>query len=272
MRLRRVCQVSLSLLFPFGPCAVCGKESRSGPAPGICRSCWRERRRVGSPACPTCGFPLPAAEGQADHTCGECLRDPPAYEAHVSAYAYAGPVRALLLLYKDQRRYPLAPLLGRALARRVRRAWPGRTWDLVVYIPSALGKRMVRGFEPAGLVARACAQELGIPCRRALKPRRAVRTQKGLTSARRRENLSGAFWASAKELKGLRVLLVDDIRTTGTTLREAAKVLARAGATVHAATVAMTLKRELDMMMPSKVPVGEGDPVSVDADRAPNRV
>ena len=44
--------------------------------------------------------------------------DPPAYEAHVSAYAYAGPVRALLLLYKDQRRYPLASLLGRAAAPR----------------------------------------------------------------------------------------------------------------------------------------------------------
>jgi len=255
MRLAGLCKNSLGFVFPYGPCAICGEDSRHGPAPGICRSCWRDRRRVEAPACPVCGFPLPPVEGQTSHTCGECLKDPPAFEAHVSAFLYAGPVRKLLLLYKDLRRYPLADLLGTALARKVRRTWPDEKWDAIVYVPSPLKKRMLRGFEPAGLIARAAAKRLGLPCRRFLKPMKATRIQKGLTSAERRKNLSGAFTASKKELEGKRVLLVDDIRTTGTTLREAARVLARAGATVHAATVAVTLKRDLDLVAASKQPL-----------------
>ena len=254
MKLARPCGRLIGFVFPFGPCAICGEDSRHGPAPGICRSCWRERRRVGPPSCPVCGFPLPPVEGQTSHTCGECLEDPPAFEAHVSAYLYAGPVRKLLLLYKDMKRYPLADLLGTALARRVRRTWPDEKWDAVVYVPSPVRKRMLRGFEPAGLIARAAARRLGLPCRRFLKPMKATRTQKGLTSAERRKNLSGAFAASKKDLDGKRVLLVDDIRTTGTTLREAARVLARAGAAVHAATVAVTLKRDLDLVRAPKEP------------------
>ena len=257
------CKRSLGLLFPYGPCSICGQDSRSGPAPGICRSCWRGRKRVEHPACPVCGFPFPQIEGQTSHVCGECLEDPPAFISHVSAFAYSGPVRSLLLLYKDQRRYALATVLGRALARKARRAWPDQAWDAVVYVPSPLRKRMVRGFEPAGLVAKAAAKWLGVPCHRHLKPRRAPRSQKGLTSAERRRNLAGAFSASKKRVEGLRVLLVDDIRTTGTTLREAARVLARAGAEVHAATVAMTLKRDLDLVAASKEPVGESEELGV---------
>jgi ComF family protein len=180
--------------------------------------------------------------------CGRCLADPPAYEAHASAWIYAGPVRSLMLLYKDQHRYPLARLLGRALARKVRRVWPEVIWDAVVYAPSPFRRRMARGFEPAGLIARSAADHLGIPCRRWLRMRKSPKPQKGLSAAARRRNLRGAFLAEKGALKGQRVLLIDDIRTTGATLRETARVLKRAGASVHAATVAMVLPRELDLI------------------------
>jgi predicted amidophosphoribosyltransferase len=105
---------------------------------------------------------------------------------------------------------------------------------------------MVRGFEPAGLIARAAARRLGLPCRRWLVPAKTATVQKGLSAAQRKRNLAGAF-RSPRELKGLRLLLVDDVRTTGTTLKEAARTLVRAGAVVHAATFAFTPRRDLDL-------------------------
>jgi len=244
----RLARFAAESLLPSGPCVLCGADSRTGPAPGLCRACWRERRRPQAPACPVCGVPLPPVEGQDAHPCGECLRDPPAFEAHTSAFVYDGPVRTLVLLYKDRRRYPLARLLGRAVARRVRASWPEASWDAVVFVPSPLGRRLVRGFEPAGLVAREAAAMLGIPCRRWLTPRKAPRTQKGLSKAARRLNLRAAFTTRKADAEGKRLLLVDDVRTTGTTLRETSRVLTRAGAVVHAATFAMVLTRHLDLV------------------------
>jgi ComF family protein len=187
-------------------------------------------------------------EGQEAHLCGECLGDPPAYEAHVSAFVYEGPVRHLVLLFKERLRYPLAKLLGRALAKRARSAWPQERWDAVVYVPSPTRRRLRRGFEPAGLIALEASRVLGIQCRRWIRVRRSPAPQKGLTSAGRRRNLQGVFAADKARVRGLRLLLVDDVRTTGATLREAARVLTRAGATVHAATFAMVLARPLDLM------------------------
>ena len=153
-----------------------------------------------------------------------------------------------MLLYKDRRRYPLARLLGRAVAHGARRAWPDVRWDGVVYIPSPLRRRWARGFEPAGLVAREAATVLHLPCRRWLRPRKPSQVQKGLSKAARRDNVRATFEARREELRDRRVLLVDDVRTTGATLREASRALARAGATVHAATFATVLRRDLDLM------------------------
>ena len=190
---------------------------------------------------------MPPVEGQEPHPCGECLADPPAFQACISSYVYAGPVRTMVLLYKDRRRYPLARLMGRALAKIVARRWPGLTWDAVVFVPSPWRRRMSRGFEPAGLVAREAARALGLPCRRWLSPRKSPLPQKGLTRAMRRENVRAAFSASRDRVSGKALLLVDDVRTTGATLREASRVLARAGASVHAATFAVVLARDQDL-------------------------
>lgn len=242
-----LCRRLIEGLFPSGACLLCGEDSGRGPLPGLCAACWRTRRRPGAPACPICGVPLPVVEDQEPHPCGACLADPPAFEGHASAYVYSGPVRLAVLLYKDRRRYALAALLGRAVARRVRGAWPATAWDAVVYVPSPLKRRMARGFEPAGLIAREAARALHIPCRRWIETRKKPAAQKGLTRAARRSNVRGAFFARRRDVEGRRLLLVDDVSTTGTTLRECARVLARAGATVHAATFAMVLRRDLDL-------------------------
>jgi len=187
------------------------------------------------------------------------LQEPPAFEAHASAFVYAGPVRALVLLYKDQKRYPIARLLGRAVAKRVKTAWPEAAWDAVVFVPSPLRRRLLRGFEPAGLLARETAKRLGIPYHRWLTPRKTPQAQKGLSKAARKLNVRAAFFARKADVEGKRLLLVDDVRTTGATLREASRVLARHGATVHAATFAMVLTRDLDLVGAPPERDGRGD-------------
>jgi predicted amidophosphoribosyltransferase len=110
-------------------------------------------------------------------------------------------------------------------------------------------RRLNRGFEPASLAAREAARAMGVPFSRVLTLKRTPSPQKGLTAVQRRDNLRGVFGVKARTLADMRVLLVDDVTTTGTTLREAATVLAKAGAEVYAATVAMTPERALDMGM-----------------------
>ncbi len=239
--------VLLKFLFPKGSCLICGRGSRVGPAAGICLACWRERRRIEGPMCPCCGTPFPRVDGQAEHICGACLADPPAFEGHASVYAYAGPVRKMVLLYKDKQRYPLARLMGRAVARAARRRWPNVGWDVIVAVPSPLRRRLSRGFEPAGLMAKEVASRLNLPLAGGLELRRTPVPQKKLTISGRRANVKGAFVADKRKFSGKSIFLVDDVMTTGATLREAAKALRRAGAKVHCATFAMTLKRGLDL-------------------------
>jgi predicted amidophosphoribosyltransferase len=106
---------------------------------------------------------------------------------------------------------------------------------------------MRRGFDPAVLLGRELARRLGVPFERGLRMRRSTRPQKSLTAAQRRENLRGAFRLRSRGMRGRNILLVDDIATTGATLREASRVLVGAGAVVWAASVAMTPERALDM-------------------------
>lgn len=246
-----LCRMVVEFLLPSGPCALCGADSGSGPVPGICRACWKGRRKPPEPLCPVCGFPFPeGGTAGGDAPCGECLRDPPAYEAHRSSYLYEGPARELLLLYKEGRRYPLAGVLGGALARTVRGAWPEVPFHAVVPVPGSLARRMRRGFDPAVLIGRELARRLGVPFEGGLRMRRSTRPQKSLTAVQRRENLRGAFRLRSRGMKRRNILLVDDISTTGATLREASRVLVRAGAAVWAASVAMTPERELDLQGP----------------------
>jgi predicted amidophosphoribosyltransferase len=164
-----------------------------------------------------------------------------------AAAAYDGPVRAALLAHKERGRLGLVHPLGRALAAAVL-CLDSATEIMLVPIPSARGAVRARGHDHAMRLAQAAAGALtraGRPARarRLLAPTRAMNDQSGLDAVARAVNLSGAF-RLAQPPPGGPVVLVDDVRTTGASLAEAARALTAAGVRVHgAATVAATVRR-----------------------------
>ncbi|MFJ2598022.1 ComF family protein [Streptomyces erythrochromogenes] len=156
-----------------------------------------------------------------------------------AAAAYEGAVRAVLLAHKERGALPLAGVLGAALAAAVLAGGtgPGPGEVALVPVPSARRQVRARGHDPARRIALAAAGRLrraGVPARVApvLGLRRAVADQAGLGARERRENLAGALAVrrdGARLTGGARIVLVDDVVTTGATLAEAARAVRAAG-------------------------------------------
>jgi len=179
-------------------------------------------------------------------TCGECLTSRPSYEKHISVYDYEGAIREMVLVFKVLKRYPFYRIFGKSVARNVKRNLQNIRFDFVTFIPTPYTRRILRGFSPAELIAKKCAEELNIPLKNLLKLKKHPKPQKNLSAKERKENLKGAFACSEKINEKI-VLLVDDIFTTGATIEEASKVLKKSGAKVYAATFAMRTKRDVDL-------------------------
>ncbi len=141
---------------------------------------------------------------------------------------YEGALRELIHLLKYDGMKPLAGPLSAYLSR----ALPlDERFDAVVPMPLHWRRRFQRGFNQAAVLAKDVARRRKIPVLNAVRRVRDTRTQTGLTNAKRRENVSGAFRAGpGRPLEGLRILLVDDVMTTGATGSACASALKRAGA------------------------------------------
>ncbi len=221
-------------------CRLCGALLERPGERLICGACLAGLRVRRGAVCPCCGRFLEAAGEPAP--CARCLDRPPAFSRHRSAGRYDGALRDVLLLYKYGR---LAPL-GRELAAFVGRSpaagedlWSGV--DAVVPVPLHRLRRRERGFNQSELVARSLARERGLPVfGRGLAKTRSTPPQTSLAAAERAANVRGAYAVrDPGKVRGLTVLLVDDVFTTGATLGECAAALRAAGAReVRALTVA----------------------------------
>lgn len=172
--------------------------------------------------------------------CGTCRRELPTAEridatvryseGCTAALYYEGHVRESVLRYKFSSKSGYASAFGRILAARILREFP-QGFDLVTFVPVSARRRRQRGYDQGELLARAVGRELGIPEARTLKKIRHSPAQSGIQdAARRRANVAGAYRPAGRDPRGLRILLVDDVLTTGATLSECARVLQTAGA------------------------------------------
>src|SRR5258708_24536222 len=244
-----------AVLFP-SDCRICGAPLVNISLLPLCQGCLDAMHPISGGVCTVCGerlfSPYAFAEPGGESRCGVCQRIEPAF-ARAAAYgSYEGGLRELIHLLKYNGVRPAAGVLGRMLAEAITSLEPRFPASSVAVIPVPLyrGKRRQRGFNQADLIARAAIKVRGIEsgrlhlCDRVLERKRETASQIGLTSHQRRENLRGAFHVVQPEaVRGLEVLVVDDVYTTGATVSECARVLRRAGATkVWVATVARTLK------------------------------
>jgi ComF family protein len=187
--------------------------------------------------CPRCAArvgPFAVTDG----SCAACRADPVPFEATVRLGPYDGPLREAVLRLKSSRNEGLAELLGERLAEVHAARLRALAADAVVPVPLYWWRRLRRGYNQSAAVARGLGQRLGVRCRTYwLWQVRPTRPQKALSAAQRRDNVRGAYRASAR-LDGRHVLLVDDVMTTGATAAEAARALVRAGARVSVAVLA----------------------------------
>jgi ComF family protein len=223
-------------------CAGCGEERVESPRRPFCPRCAESVERIGEPWCPSCGGPF-AGRGGLSHLCPRCRRAPPPFAIARQAAVYGGPLAEALRAFKFGGRSALAGPLGALCAwAAVEGGIDPADYDKVVPVPAPPTRRRARGYNQAALLAREMGRLFGLPVDyAALRKPRPTPRQVGLSADERLANLRGSFAALPKRVRGLRLIVVDDIYTTGATARECARTLRRAGASrVAAAAVART--------------------------------
>jgi len=222
---------ALDLLYP-PRCPGCA-ASTDDPL-GFCPACSRQIHPPSSPLCSICGDPFAGAGP--DHLCHRCLERRPSFgraracATYVAAEVGRSPLKQVLQRYKYLPDVSLAPVLARLLLAHC--PLTPADYDLLVPVPLHLRRLRWRGFNQAQLLGRALARTHGLALDPfALERTRPTQPQVELDDATRRRNVAGAFAvATPARVRRRRILLLDDVYTTGATASECSRTLLRAGA------------------------------------------
>ena len=217
----------LELLLPQR-CVVCSR-----PGVQVCDSCRVALPRIVPPLCDRCGAPTAWSVAR----CAECSGRRLAFASARAAVAYDDAVRALVREWKERGLRRLAVLAADLVAGNVERFDAA----VLVPVPADRDRSLKRGHEPATQLARELGRRWELPVERLLRRTRAGPRQRGLSHADRRANVRGAF-AAARQIQ-TRIVLIDDVYTTGSTANAAASALRKGGARrVDVVTFARTIR------------------------------
>jgi ComF family protein len=205
----------------------------------VCAACGEQFEAVRSPLCLQCGLPFVSPHG-VDHVCGTCQSKPPVFHAARAAGLYQGVLRTAIQQHKYAGREGLAEPLGQLLWWVLSRYWQPSGFDSVVPVPLHPRRLRERGFNQAQALIRKWPRLAGSQgCRLpdnwidtdVLERCRPTRPQTGLRREERAANLQDAFVLKAgARIEGARILIVDDVLTTGATVDACARTLLRGGA------------------------------------------
>lgn len=223
---RGVATAALDLVYPPS-CLVCRAACARDAA--LCPACWRKVAFIERPFCERLGIPFAADLGPGMLS-PQAAADPPVYARARAVAVFAdGPVRDLVHQLKYGDRPDLAAPMAAWMARAGRELTDGA--DVLVPVPLHWRRLLHRRFNQAAMLAGEIGRATGLPVDATSLARvKPTAPQVGLTRAQRADNLQGAFRASKGAFAGRRVVLVDDVATSGATLNAAARALRRAGA------------------------------------------
>ncbi|MGN6579311.1 MAG: ComF family protein [Bordetella sp.] len=234
-------------------CPVCEGAARAGL---LCAACAQAAlRQSAARRCPRCALRLGATQaGKHGGLCVDCALHPPAFAHTVTAFDYADPFNTLIARYKGARRHVVASALAQALEQAVRIEAAARVGsaigplpiDAVVPVPASRASLKQRGFNPAGELARGMSRRMALRLLRGVLRRRHEGAARQASLMRReREAAALDAYVCARRLDGLRIALVDDVMTTGSTADAAARALLAAGAASVTVWVAARTPRSL---------------------------
>ena len=238
---RRVLMPVLDALLPHR-CLACGTLVEAAGV--LCPDCWLGIEMIGPPQCDSCGLPFEYDLG-VGALCGACARERPPFGRARAALIYNDGSRGLILAFKHADRPEGAATFARWMVRAgdelIEEA------EVVVPVPLHWTRLFARRYNQAALLAQAIGRQTGLEVRvDALIRRRRTPSQGRLGRSARRRNVAGVFAvapARRSRIEGCRVLLVDDVMTTGATVSACAKALHRAGAsTVDVLTLARVVR------------------------------
>ncbi len=210
----------IDLIYPQR-CPLCGKI-----ASGICGQCRPKMRIIRAPYCFSCGKQL---DMDSEEYCKDCRSTAHTYLRGRAFLQYKGEEKEAIhkIKYENKREYlkPLAEMMAETLEREIER------WEIDVCVPIPMHpkKKRIRGFNQSEILAELLGKSWGIMVdKKLLRKRKETGEQKKLTAKERKDNLKDAF--EAEDCTGKRILLIDDVYTTGSTIDAAAEVLKSAGA------------------------------------------
>lgn len=207
-------------------CMLCLGAADTGRE--LCHACHLDLPWLG-PGCRRCALPLPSD----DQLCGQCQTSPPGFVRVVAPFRYAFPLDSLIPAFKYHRQYAFGRLMAELLAEALQEAYRDSPLpDCLVPLPLHRRRQARRGFNQATELGRPIARALDLPLETGVLRRvKATVSQQGLPAAERHRNLQGAFrCANAAPVEDRHVALVDDVVTTGASIRSATRTLLDAGA------------------------------------------
>jgi ComF family protein len=218
-------------------CRGCAQIFQGRDTDYFCPGCWQKIQLVARPMCSLCGRPFPDASGL-DHVCGRCLARPPqftrawAWACYPREEAEDHPLRQAIQKFKYGRKVSLGKPLGRLMSQGCRDFLRDCEADVVIPVPLHPKRLRWRGFNQALLLGRQMSRAYKIPLDPfTLRRIKATPPQTQLTEEERRRNVRGAFaLAPGRSVREKKILLVDDVYTSGATVNECSRTLWRAGA------------------------------------------
>ncbi len=227
-------------------CAICDRIVADSA--GCCACCWKKLSFISKPICPVLGSPFSVDMGS-EFLCADAIANPPPFERLRAAVLYNATARRIVSQLKYSDRLDLVPLIARWMEQAGFELLADA--DVILPVPLHKGRLRVRRFNQSCELSRFLSTSSGVVFKpQILRRIKATQQQVGLSERERRRNVSGAFVVPLDqeiEVSGRRILLVDDVYTTGATTKAASSALKRAGAAAVDVLVFAKVETDADL-------------------------